>query len=224
LRREVIELAVADEVQTYVRVFGEMPVVVVPPTFVWSPEVEWAWAAHGLQCVVTPGQRFVQRDRDGGSVADGAHLANGDRHGELVYLARSDYFEPIKGRDAAYALHALRRAIVESRACILENHRVNFCRDTDTRRRSLAELDALLRGALSMAPNLCFLSSAALLRVVRDRDANWIDVGRRERLTCWWQRLQTTGRLWRLLRISGATLLVGLWLRRLRRPEVVGYG
>lgn len=224
LVREAIEQAVADEVQTYARVFGRAPTVVVPPTFVWSLEVERAWATQGIECVVTPGRRYTALDSRGSSVADRARFANGDRNGGVTYLVRSDYFEPIKGRDAAYAIQALRRACDERRACVLENHRINFCRGIDTRRHSLAELDALLGGALRAIPDLRFLSSAGLLRVVRERDPGWVATALRERLPCWWRRLQTSGRLWKLLRLSGAALVGDLLLRPLRRTEIPTHG
>lgn len=224
LRHEAIEQAVAEEVLTYARVFGQAPRVVVPPTFVWTPEVERAWAAHGVECVVTPGCRYTGRDGAGASVADRARFANGDRQGRLTYLVRSDYFEPIKGRDAAYALRALQRARDEGRACLLENHRINFCRDADACRYSLDELDQLVSGALRAMPDLRFLSSAALLGVLNARDAEWISTSRRERLRCWWRRLQGTGRLWKLLRLSGAAFVGNLLLRPLPRPCFTGHG
>jgi hypothetical protein len=222
--QEAIEEAVADEVQTYERVFGKAPTVAVPPTFVWTRAVERAWAAHGIECVVTPGRRYTARGADGASVPDRERFANGDVCGRLTYLVRSDYFEPIKGRDAAYALSALRHAIDERRACVLENHRVNFCRDAAARRQSLAELDALVSGALRAVPDLRFLSSAALLRVVSERDPRWIATSWRERLPCWWRRLQSSGRLWKLLRLSGTATLVGLLLRPLPQPGIPTHG
>jgi hypothetical protein len=222
--QEAIEETVADEVQTYERVFGKAPTVVVPPTFVWTRAVERAWAAHGIECVVTPGHRYTARDPNGTSVPDQVRFANGDVCGRLTYLVRSDYFEPARGRDALYALSALRRALDERRACVLENHRVNFCRDPAARQQSLAELDALVSGALRAAPDLRFLSTAALLRVLRERDPRWIATSWRERLPCWWRRLQSSGRLWKLLRLSGTATLVGLLLRPLPQPGIPAHG
>lgn len=218
LEAGAIAQAVADEVRTFARVFGRAPTVVVPPTFVWTPEVERAWAANGIGCVVTPGRRYVARAADGSSRSDHARFANGDRDGAITYTVRSDYFEPIKGRDAAYALRGMHTAVAEGRACVLENHRNNFCVSEAARADSLRELERLLSGALKELPGLRFLSSAELQQVLSRRDEQWLVSARRERLSRWWRRLAGTGRLWRLLRLAGVAPLVQL----IARPRPAG--
>ena len=201
-----IQRAVKEEVEIYREVMACPPRIVVPPTFVWTPVVEDAWAANGIECVITPGQRYVCRETDGASVSDGARFANGDRSGAITYLVRFDYFEPARGRDAAYALRALRRAVLEGRPCILENHRVNFCQGPTMHTRSLQELERLITGALAQAPKVRFLSSYDLLHIYKRRDPEWLFSRFGERFPYFWQRLRHTGRLWKLLRISGAAL------------------
>ena len=135
---------------------------------------------------------------------------------------RYDYFEPARGRDAAYALRALRRASAEGRPCVLENHRVNFCQDPAVHAHSLQELQQLLTGALAAAPALRFLSSGDLFRIYRTRDPQWIVTRRRDRFPFVWQRLGQTGRLWSLLRLTGAALPGELLIRRVsRRPAAI---
>lgn len=222
LTDEAVRRAVIDEVETYSRVMGLSPTLVVPPTFVWTPAVERAWVAEGIECVITPGCRYAARAADGSSVADDTRFANGDRHGGVTYLVRYDYFEPARGRDAAYALDALRRASAEGRPCVLENHRVNFCQEPAARAYSLQELQALLSTALAVTPALRFLSSSDLFRVFKSRDAQWIIVHWRDRFPFLWQRLRQTGRLWKLLRLSGAALPGELliWLASRRTSAV----
>lgn len=216
LAADEIAAAVADEVEAYERILGRRPRVVVPPTFVWSRAVEAAWAAHGVQVVCTPGWRYPRRDAAGRPAGDEGPLVNGQREGALRYLARADYFEPLKGRGAAHALAVLAHCTDEGRACILENHRDNFVGDAPRLRLGLDELDALCRGALQAHPGLRFLSSAQLAEVLAQRDPAWVEYGHRRRLTCAWQRLRRSGRLWRLLRLSGWAALLGalLWLAR----------
>ncbi len=208
-----VQRAVAEEVEVYRRVFGRSPTLVVPPTFVWTPAVEHAWAAQGIECVITPGCRYVARAADGSSVADDARFANGDSTGGITYLVRYDYFEPARGRDAAYAQRALRRASAEGRPCVLENHRINFCQGPALCAHSLGELQQLLAGALAVTPRLRFLSSGDLFNIMKTRDAQWIASRWRERLPFIWQRLRQTGRLWKLLRLTGATFLGELLIR-----------
>ncbi len=219
LQGDAVSRAVQEEIEVYTRAIGRAPTIVVPPTFVWTLAVERAWAAHGIECVVTPGHRYTSRDADGTSVSDGARFANGDRAGGVTYLVRYDYFEPARGRDAAYALHALRRATAEGRPCVLENHRLNFCQDATVRARSLLELERLVTGALTLMPDVRFLSSFDLFHILRRRDPHWIVQGWRERLPYVWQRLRQTGRLWKLLLLSGAALGGNLLLQDTSRER-----
>jgi hypothetical protein len=211
-----IGTAVGDEVAAYRRIVGESPAVVVPPTFVWTKEVERAWAAAGIEYVVTPGWRSTQRNAKGVPDSDEGPIMNGDRGpGGVTYLVRSDYFEPARGRDAAYALRALEKAAVEGHPCVLENHRDNFIFDADQCRRSLTELDALCAGALRQHPDLRFLSTVELGRILRDLDPQWIAVPWRQRLPFVWQRLRHSGRLWKLMQLTGLATLGGLLVRLL---------
>lgn len=206
LARDTIRPAVTEEVDAFVRVFGRAPRIVVPPTFVWTGHVECAWAASGIECVITPGERYTGCAADGAFLDDGERFANGDRSGSIIYLVRCDYFEPSRGRGAEYALRALRRASSEGRPCVLENHRDNFCRDPAVRVRSLGELEKLVAGALKLMPTVRFLSSGDLFRVMKTREPQWLLLGFNERFPFLWQRLRHTGRLWTLLKFSGAVL------------------
>lgn len=217
-----IGAAVDEEVAAYRRIVGEQPAVVVPPTFVWTRDVERAWAAAGIEFVVTPGYRSTQRNAQGVPDGDEGPIVNGDRAGSLTYLVRTDYFEPIRGRDAAYALRALCKAAAEGQPCILENHRDNFIFDAEQCRRSLAELDALCAGALQAQPDLRFLGTGELGRILRSRDPAWIVQAWRERLPFVWQRLRHSGRLWKLMRLGGLAVLGAVLVYLLgRRPARV---
>nr|MCU0970192.1 hypothetical protein [Rubrivivax sp.] len=167
LGSEEIASAVEAECAAFARITGSPARVVVPPTFVWTREVERAWAAAGVEFVVTPGFRSTRRDAAGLPDGDEGPIANGDRDGPITYLVRSDYFEPVRGRGAEHALRALDRAVAEGRPCILENHRDNFIFDEAQCRRSLEELDALLAGALSRHTGVRSRSRVGGRRVAR---------------------------------------------------------
>lgn len=207
LSAEAIAAAVADEVQTYLRVMGVKPTVVVPPTFVWSLEVERAWADHGIKCIVTPGWRYTNRNGCGLPGGDEGPILNGDSAGDITYLVRTDYFEPARGRDARYALQALDRAVAEGRPALLENHRDNFIRDVSTCKHSLRELDTLYREALAKHRDLRFLSTGELGRILQTRDPGWLITAASERLPFFWGRLRHSGRPWKLMSLTG---LVGV--------------
>lgn len=214
-----IAAAVAAEVRAYARIVGEPPRVVVPPTFVWTREVEQAWVAAGLRCVVTPGWRYPARGADGLPCGDEGPIINGDRSGEIGCLVRTDYFEPRRGRGAAHALGVFERTVAEGRPCLLENHRDNFIVDAATREHALAELDALLAGVRRRQPDLRFMSTWELHAIVQRQDPEWLVAGSRERIACVWERLRGQGRLWKLLRLLGVAALGNAAIRlAARRP------
>lgn len=208
-----VDDAVEKEVRAYARILGSAPRVVVPPTFVWTLQTEHAWAAQGIECIVTPGWRYTCRNADGLPGGDEGPIACGDRRGRITYLARTDYFEPVRGRDAVHALRCLERAWSEGRPCLLENHRDNFIGDARQAQHSLAELDMLYRQALARHEGLRFLSSWELVCLVRDRDPAWIVTRWRERLPVLWTRMRHLGRPRKLLAATGLLPLVGLMLR-----------
>nr|CCF78709.1 conserved exported hypothetical protein [Rubrivivax gelatinosus S1] len=195
--------AAVAECRAFSRILGQPAKVVVPPTFVWTRETEAAWAAAGVEFVVTPGWRHPARDERGLPSGDEGPIAGGDRAGMITYLVRSDYFEPARGRDARHALAVLDRCAAEGRPCLLENHRDNFIGRVQACGHALDELDALYRQALVGHSSLRFMSSWELACILRDRDPRWVVPGLRERLPALWQRLQATGRLWKLARMLG---------------------
>lgn len=212
------DAAVAEEVQTYTHIVGEPPAVVVPPTFVWTHDVERAWAAQGMECVVTPGRRFTCRDAEGRPAGGEGPFVNGDQVDGLIYIVRNDYFEPSRGRDARHALAALDRATSLGRPCLLENHRDNFLQDLRQRHASLTELDVLYREALRRYPSLRFLSTRELVRILREGHPQWLTIDPWRRLPAFWARLAAAGRPWKMLRLTGAAALVSGVLRLLAPP------
>jgi hypothetical protein len=215
-----VRAAVAEEVKSFALIFGALPKVVVPPTFVWTREVEAAWAENGLECVVTPGWRSTCRNAAGIPDGDEGPLVNGDLGGGVVYLVRTDYFEPARGRDAANAICALVRSAAQGRPCLLENHRDNFINEPRVRQHSLNELDKLCREALVCCPALRFLTSWELARILRDRDPAWVVTRFTERLPFLWARLSHTGRLWKLMNMTGLTAVIALFVRLLGTSPV----
>lgn len=218
-----VQAACQEEVRLFGQLLGAPADVVVPPTFLWTDEVERAWAKAGVRHLVTPGVRYVQRGADGGSHEDGLRLATGDRRGPLQCLVRTDYFEPRKGRDASHALQALARDTACGRACILENHRDNFCEGEEQAAHAEQELDKLLRGALLSWPGLRFLSTAAWASLVEQRDPAWFTTALDVRLCAFVERAAQTGRPWRLARLLGLGLLARS-LSRARGQAARGVG
>lgn len=213
-----IAIAVAEEVSAYKILFPGSAPVVVPPTFVWSTQVESAWSANGITTIVTPGVRYTCRLPDGGAGGIEGPIVNGQRAGQVIYVVRTDYFEPRKGRGAQHALRALDRDVALGRPCVLENHRDNFCSDDALREHSEAELDGLLRRALANYPTLRFLTTWELSQILRVHDSQWLVRDWRSCLPVFWLRVRNSGRLWKLLRLSGLSIIGLLIVKAFGRP------
>lgn len=201
---EEIQLAVAEETAAWQLIFGQSTRVVVPPTFVWTREVEAAWVAAGIKVIITPGRRYTYRDMAGLPAAEAGELHNGQiAAGEACYLVRDIYFEPERGHTAEQALEQASRRFLYGRPALLETHRSNFIGSESEFLESLARMDELLCAARRRWPGLTFLSPEALARIYRDQPEEWCarDLGVRLHLLL--RRLETTSRLRKLAWFTG---------------------
>ncbi len=194
--------------------------VVVPPTFVWDSRVETAWANQGVEVVITPGCRLTCRDADGKPGCQDKTMLNGNRgSGDVIYLVRDDYFEPVFGHRPEQALSALARKTILGRPCLLETHRSNFLTEAGGEpTAALAALDDLYTRALRDFPNLRFATPAELGNAIRTGDANWIEQDPRCRFTIWLRRIATLPRFGKVARLTGLLPLLNLFARSDLRP------
>ena len=70
LKDNEVSHAIKEEVNMFTQIFGFIPKVAVPPTFVWTPVVENRWHEHGLEYLTTPGHCCNLRDENGVPVVD----------------------------------------------------------------------------------------------------------------------------------------------------------
>ncbi|MDD5389308.1 MAG: hypothetical protein PHD37_08175 [Gallionellaceae bacterium] len=217
---ELVRAAVAEEVAAYTRLLGTPPHVVVPPTFVWTAAVEAAWVAAGVRVLVTPGRRYTRRDGAGRPAGIDKTMCNGELgEGDVLYLVRDDYFEPLLGHTPEHALAALARKTELGRPCLLETHRNNFLAAAGgAPEQSLAALDSLYRQALATYPNLRFLSVAELGRTLSSNDPARIEQDCRRRFTIWLRRAASLPRFGKAARLSGLLALLNLFAQSGHRP------
>lgn len=218
LAPDAVHAAVEEETALFARLFSRPARVVVPPTFLWTAEVERAWSAMGVEFVVTPGRRYNCRDERGRPGCIDAAMHNGERGEGVTYIVRDDYFEPERGHDAATALDALARKQREGRACLLETHRSNFIGDAAVVERAFTALDDLYRSALMRYSTLRFLSTEELGRALRDGDPAWVVAEWRQRLPAWSARLREVEGFWRLARLSGLSFVIKSFVFFSARP------
>jgi len=196
-----IDAAAAEEADTFRRVFGVTPQVVVPPTFVWESRVESAWSSAGIRYCITPGRRYHGRDSSGAPSLPGPRIYNGERSASgLMYLVRERYFEPSRGHRADRVLGQIDEDLMLGRPTLLETHRYNFLGDAADA--SFSELESLLQRATERFPQLAFISTETLADAIRDRDPDWIETRFLPRLRVWLRRIRQVPRFGRLARMG----------------------
>ncbi len=206
LNQAEIALAVAEEVEAFAAIFGRLPPVVVPPTFIWNEVVEKHWVQAGVQVIMTPGRRLEHRDETGKPVPVGPPITNGMRSAAgAFYMVRNGYFEPQWGHTASQALQKLRENWQLARPTLFETHRFNFT--GAAAEQAFAELHGLLEQALKCYPNLRFMGTAPLVERMLRQDPNLIENRLPNRIQIWLQRLAQEGRLFKLAWITGLALV-----------------
>jgi len=202
--------AADEETRVFAATFGAPPEVAVPPTFIWTRDVEAAWARAGVRAVVTPGNRCESRNREGRPVPAESGYFNGavGPYG-VLYLVRDSYFEPSFGHTHKHALRALSHNTRLGRPTLLEIHRVNFIGEERSTQRALDEVERLLEAACANFPDIRFMSTAELARHYRDRtDLVTSRVGARIHFL-----LLRLGEISRLRKLAWATgVVVPAWL------------
>ena len=212
-----IERAAAGETALFARCFGRPATVAVPPTFVWEPRVEAAWARHGVRLVITPGLRNGCRDGQGAPACRSGPIRNGQLGDGVRYLVRNDYFEPERGHRAGQALEALRQKTARGRPCLLETHRSNFIGPRADA--ACAELARLLDGALERFPDLRFMSSEELGTALTETAGPLLEQRFSRRLRAWVKRLAELPRFPRLARWTGLMAVLRLLVGVLNGPH-----
>jgi len=207
------------EVVLYREIFGVAPRVVVPPTFVWTEEMERIWSGLGIEVVVTPGTRFTARGRDGDLVSDGSLLCNCETLGQgMVAAVRNGYYEPHLGHGVEEALRSFEENLRCGRPTLLESHAFNYVGVAGEA--GLNGLYVLLDRLRACYPAIRFASTLSLMRELKGKRGDR-HMALRSRISIAAARLLATSRLhrWRLL--TGA----GFWLRLVaagwRSPAIV---
>ena len=206
LPADEVAAAASEEVHVFTATFGLKPDVVVPSTFVWTAEVESAWAREGLRVVVTPGRRSESRDAQGRIVIGKQTYFNAASgpHG-VSYVVRDCYFEPSMGHNHERAMDALRSKTYEARPTLLETHRANFVGEEGEAQRALDEVKLLLQAARTSFPGLRFMSTAELMRHCRERSA-LVERRASTRVHFLIRRLARVSRLRKLAWVTGVVL------------------
>ena len=211
--REVIASAVQEEIKLFEASLDRHPHVAVATTFVWNEDVEHAWAAHGIDTIITPGRRYTLRDAQGRPGGVDKIIENGDLGADgQIYLVRDVYFEPALGHEPQRLINDSVKRSRLGRPILVEMHRFNFMGGEQRVSNSIKALEDGMVGVLGALPDVRFLSSAELAKVLRRRDPAFVENGAAPRLKVWLRRVDEMQAFNKLASASG--LGVVLWLFR----------
>lgn len=207
LKEHEIQSAVREEVNVFTQIFGLTPKIVVPPTFVWTAQVESYWYEQSVEYLVTPGRRFEGRSDTGAPSGMGWKIYNSQMSDSgLRYIVRNDYFEPSLGHSADMAMSYLEKKTKLAQPTLLEIHRSNFIQGREQTDMSLAELEKVIVNACKNYPELMFLSTKELADKYVANTSNFIELSYLMKMNVVTERILAYQALKKWLYISGLIL------------------
>lgn len=211
LASEELDAAITEESSLFATCFNVRPRVAVATTFVWTEEVEAAWAKERIDIVITPGVRYTCRDATGKPGGVDKQMVNGElsKSGQ-TYLVRDVYFEPMLGHTPERLMKDTRERTRLGRPCLVEMHRFNFIGATEKCDTSLHVLEAALEQLQHIFPEIRFMTSLELADAIRTKMPALVETKFTPRIRIWLRRIEQIRGFSRLARISG--LAVPLWI------------
>lgn len=211
LESEALHAAVSEEVSLFDTCFKNRPRVAVATTFVWTEEVEVAWANTGIDVIITPGTRYTCREASGKPGCADKRMANGElnKRGQ-IYLVRDVYFEPMLGHRPERLVNDVRARVFLGRPCLVEMHRFNFIGAAEKCDSSLSILESALEQLWRTFPEIRFMTSLELADAMRTKIPALVETKLTPRIRIWLRRIEQIRGFAKLTKISG--LAIPLWM------------
>lgn len=211
LKSEALHAAVTEETSLFGTCFNARPCVAVATTFVWTEEVEAAWAKAGVDVIITPGVRYTCRDATGKPGGEDKRMVNGElsKNGQ-VYLVRDAYFEPVLGHTPERLVNDAKEHARLGRPCLVEMHRFNFIGTAEKCDTSFRVLEAALDQLQHTIPEIRFMTSLELADAMRTKMPALVETKPTPRIRVWLRRIEQIRGFAKLTKISG--LAVPLWI------------
>jgi len=211
LKSEALRAAITEEASLFFRCFNVRPRVAVATTFVWTEEVEAAWAREGIDVIITPGVRYTCRDASGKPGGEDKRMVNGElsKNGQM-YLVRDVYFEPMLGHTPVRLVNDAKEHARLGRPCLVEMHRFNFIGAAEKCDSNLRVLETALEQLQYAFPVIRFMTSLELAEAMRTKMPALVEAKLTPRIRIWLRRIEQIRGFAKLARISG--LAVPLWM------------
>jgi hypothetical protein len=164
--------SLVDGVARFVALFGYPPLSFIAPNYIWFDKAEYALAARGVRFF--QGVWLQHRSMpDGKRKKKLRYTGKRNAHGQ-VHLVRNVYFEPSLNPGADWvgsALKEIETAFRWKKPAVICSHRVNYIGAIDpaNRDRSLAMLNELFKQMLERWPDVAFMTSDRLGRLIEGK-------------------------------------------------------
>ena len=191
LENEVLRAAITEEANLFGACFNVRPRVAVATTFVWTEEVEAAWAKEGIDVIITPGARYTCRDATGKPGGEDKRMVNGElsKNGQ-IYLVRDIYFEPMLGHTPERLVNDAKERARLGRPCLVEMHRFNFIGAAEKCDTSLRVLETALEQLQHAFPEIRFMTSLELADAIRTKLPALVETKLIPRIRIWLRRIE----------------------------------
>ncbi|MCE2572210.1 hypothetical protein [Motilimonas eburnea] len=214
-----IALAVKQETELFKRCFGFGAEVAVPPTFIWHEQVEISWRSQGINTIICPGKRFVERQQSQFRCDQDLIVNLQTSQTGQTYLVRDQYFEPEYGHQWQDAMVKIATCLQLGRPCLFETHRFNFTDSAQACHNSLQQLQQLLAHALKRWPDCCFLTNSEIINLPQHDPDHVLEHGWRARLKVWLARANTLPRFRYFATFTGLSFMGWLLTLTFTHPK-----
>jgi len=163
---EEVNRAVADGLRMFEQLFGYKSRTFVAPCYLWNEQIECVLAEYGVQLIQTAS---MSKQLDS---YQRRFFYSGQRNNlGLVYSIRNCKFEPSTsegGECVGTLMREIDRIFAMRKLAVISTHRINYVSGIDemNRRRTLKGLNEFLQLLLRKYPDVEFISSDELIRIM----------------------------------------------------------
>ena len=169
---EKIYDSLKEDLDIFEKLFGYRSLSVIPPHYIFTPEVEKVWRKLGIRYIQGAGYRLIRKTN--GSKQTKSHYLGEISPQDLVYSIRTVKFDPRPSRPEHHwqsALEQIETSFGRGVPAVVDTHRINYT--GKFREEGIRQLDALLQACQKYKP--LFLNSVELGDAV-SKNGQYMDV------------------------------------------------
>ncbi|MGY6560087.1 MAG: hypothetical protein ACXIT9_12480 [Nitritalea sp.] len=166
---ELAKISLKRAVNEFEDIMGYKAEVFDAPNAVFHPELEGHLTKFGIRSIVTPFYRN-EPDFNGNVVKNGRYNFGAKNEYGQIYHIRNCMFEPYKGTTAETTLRMIDTCFRWGKPAVISSHRVNYVSSVfqSVRNNSLNELKKILSSVVKRHPDVQFISSGDLSRIMHN--------------------------------------------------------